>query len=230
MKTTMNKITLTFLGMAMMFGAFAQRTEKELTPQDPQAQEILDALSSKASSYESFKADFEYTLENKSEGINETQKGSVTLKGKEKYRIKIAGQEIVTDGETVWTYIPDVGELQISNMPEESEQDGNMLNPANAFHMYKKGFKYTYQGPATVDGRSVEVINLYPMEPDKKPYHTVIVNVDKAKSELVSMIVKSKDGNTYTYRLKNFTPNVPVTDADFKFDESKAEDIIDLRE
>lgn len=211
-------------------GLQAQKSEQELTPQDPKAKEILDALSNKAKGFKSFKADFEYTLVNKGEGINETQKGSVLMKGQNKYKLKIAGQEVTSDGQTVWTFIEDAKELQISDMPEESDEDGNLMNPANAFHMYQKGFKYKYEGKSTVGGIAVDVIRLYPMDPGKKNYHTITVNIDTEKMELVSMEVKGKDGNVYTYRLKNFQPNVPATDADFVFDESRAEDIIDLRE
>lgn len=208
----------------------AQTSEEELTPKDPEAQAILDALSNKAKNYKSFSADFEYTLINKEEGINETQKGSVMMKGKEKYKLSVAGQEVMSNGTTVWTFIPDVGELQISDMPEEDDEDGNMMNPANAFHMYKNGFKYEHKGKATVDGVQADVIYMYPLEPGKKPYHTIVVNVEKAKMELISMVVKNKDGNIYTYRLKNFKPNINLTDADFEFDESRADDIIDLRD
>ncbi|GAB4375646.1 MAG: hypothetical protein Kow0075_02140 [Salibacteraceae bacterium] len=208
----------------------AQRSQDELNPQDPRAQEILDALSNKVKNYESFKADFEYTLVNKTEGINETQKGTVVMKGRDKYKLTVAGQEITSNGKTVWTFIKDVGEVQITDVPEEDDEEGNLMNPANAFHMYKKGFKYEYAGKATVDGQQVDVIKMYPMRPEGKSYHTIIVNVNTDKLELVSMEVKGKDGNVYTYKLKNFTPNVKVTDADFEFDESRADDIIDLRE
>jgi outer membrane lipoprotein carrier protein len=208
----------------------SQHEEKDLNPQDPKAQEILDALSNKAAGYTSFSADFEYTLLNKSEGINETQSGSVTMKGKQKYKLEVAGQEIISDGETVWTFIKEVGELQISDVPEESEEDGNLMNPAYAFHMYKKGFKYRHEGTATIDGIEADVIKMFPMNPKGKNYHTVVVNIDKAKLELVSMVVKTKDGNEYTYRLKNFKSNIDVNDSDFEFDEDQADDIIDLRE
>ncbi|MDB9701310.1 outer membrane lipoprotein carrier protein LolA [Salibacteraceae bacterium] len=208
----------------------SQHEEKDLNPQDPKAQEILDALSNKAAGYTSFSADFEYTLLNKSEGINETQSGSVTMKGKQKYKLEVAGQEIISDGETVWTFIKEVGELQISDVPEESEEDGNLMNPANAFHMYKKGFKYRHEGTASIDGIEADVIKMFPMNPKGKNYHTVVVNIDKAKLELVSMVVKTKDGNEYTYRLKNFKSNIDVNDSDFEFDEDQADDIIDLRE
>ena len=68
------------------------------------------------------------------------------------------------------------------------------------------------------------------MDPKSKPYHTVIVNVDKPNLELISMVVLNKDGNVYTYRLKNFKANINLTDDDFEFDESLADDIIDLRD
>lgn len=220
------------VALLMIFNAalFAQKTQEELNPKDPKAKEILDALSSKASAYKSFKADFEYTLDNTVEKIHETQKGQVTMMGKDKYILKVAGQEIVSNGTTVWTFIADAKELQIADMPEESEQDGNMMNPANAFHMYKTGFNYSYVGKATVDGRAVEQIKLYPTDPKGKRFHTIIMNIDTEKMELVSVIVKSKDGNTYTYRLKNFTPNITITPAAFEFDENRADEIIDLRD
>lgn len=208
----------------------AQTTEKELVPQDPKAQEILDALSNKAKEYKSFSADFTYTLINKSEGINETQSGNVTMKGRKKYKLSILGQQIISDGETVWTFIEEPKELQISDVPEENDEEGNLMNPANAFHMYKKGFKYQYTGQSTVEGRNAEVIKLFPMNPAKKPYHTIIVNIDYNKLELISMVVLNKDGNQFTYKLKNFKADIPVTDADFTFDEDDADDVIDYRE
>jgi outer membrane lipoprotein-sorting protein len=220
------------IGMLMISTTlFAQRSEDELTPQDPKAQEILDALSNKAKQYKSFAADFEYILVNKEAGINEKQSGKVRMKGQTKYALDVAGREIVSDGETVWTFLKDVGELQIAELPDEDEDEGNIMNPANAFHMYKNGFKYQYVGKETVDGKEADVIKMFPMEPGKKPFHTVIVNVDKAKLELISTVIKYKDGNVYTYRLKNFKTDLPFTEADFQFDEDRddVEDIIDLR-
>lgn len=226
----MNYLISTFSVLLLCFSAVAQQNDKDLNPQDPKAQEILDKLSNKAASYKSFSADFEYTLINKAEGINETQKGKVTMKGKKKYKLEVAGQEIICDGETVWTFIKDVNEVQISDVPDEDEEEGNIMNPANAFHMYKNGFKYKYEGKSTIDGIEADVIKMYPMNPQGKNYHTVVVNIDKAKLELISMAVKGKDGNEYTYRLKNFSPDIDINDSDFEFDEDRADDIIDLRE
>lgn len=220
------------LGVMLLssFTLVAQTEDKDLNPKDPKAQKVLDALSQKAKEFKSFKADFEYTLE--SPDANETAKGSVLMKGQKKYKVNIAGREITCNGETVWTFVEDdnFSEVTIADLPEEDDEDGNMMNPANAFHMYKNGFKYRHDGTSTVDGTGVEIISMFPIDPGKKNYHTVILYIDTEKMELLKTVVKGKDGNEYTYRLKNFTPNVAVTDADFEFDESRADDVIDLRD
>ena len=46
--------------------------------------------------------------------------------------------------------------------------------------------------------------------------------------EIISMEVRGKDGNIYTTTLSKFLSNVVANDSDFTFDESKADDVIDL--
>ena len=43
------------------------------------------------------------------------------------------------------------------------------------------------------------------------------------------MIVKGKDGNVYTYKLSNFTPNKAVSDASFVFKTPEGVEEVDLR-
>ena len=75
----MKQISALFIAVILITGTMiAQRSEEDLNPKDPKAQEILDALSNKAKEYKSFSSDFEYTLVNKTDGINETQSGSVS--------------------------------------------------------------------------------------------------------------------------------------------------------
>lgn len=226
------KIKALTLMLAVLFSAvgIAQTTDKDLNPQDPKAKELLEKLRNKVMGFESFKADLEYTLENKAAGLKETQEGSLLMKGKKKYKVAMSGREIYCNGETIWTYIPDVGELQITDIPDEEDEEGNIMNPANVFNMYEKGFKYQHTGQETVDGKTLDVIKMYPMNPEGKPFHTLIVYIDAEKLQLEKMVVKAKDGNTYTYKLKNFKSNVGAKDSDFEFDESEAEDVIDLRE
>lgn len=221
---------LAFLAVMLPALGFAQNADKDLNPQDPKAKVILDDLRDKVMGFDSFKADLEYTLVNKSAGLNETQQGSLMMKGKSKYKVSMAGREIYSNGSTVWTFLTEEGELQIADIPEEDDEEGNLMNPANVFNMYENGFKYQHAGTETIAGKSLDVIKMYPMDPEGKPFHTIIIYVDAGKKELSQMVIKAKDGNTYTYVLKNFEGNIGAQDSDFEFDEADADDVIDLRD
>ena len=74
---------------------------------------------------------------------------------------------------------------------------------------------------ADAAGVMTQVVKLFPLDPAKKPFHTVVLTVDKAKTLPRSIQVLYKDGNVVTYTLKKFTPNVELADALFTFDKSK---------
>jgi outer membrane lipoprotein carrier protein len=196
-------------------------------PVDEKAKAILDELSKKTKAYTSIKAEFSYTLDNPQEKVTETQKGSIALKGN-KYKLSIAGQEIVCDGKTLWTYMKDVGEVQIDNAPDPNKED-NTFSPTTIFTVYEKGFKFKFDKEETKNGKVMQIINLYPIKANEKPYHTVKLFVDKNVREITSVIVLNKDGNKYTYNLTKFETNLPMSDSDFVFDTSKAKEVIDLR-
>jgi len=208
------------------FGIVTAQEDKNV--KDPKAKVILDKLSAQNKSYKSIEAEFEYKLVNTADGIDETQSGKILFSGN-KYKLNIAGQEIVSDGETMWTFIADADEVQISEVPEEAEGDDSFLNPSSIFTLYEKGFKYTYDKEESVNGKTVDVIRLYPDNPEEKSFHTIILKVIQENTQIHSMTIKSKDGNNFTYVLKTFKPNAPINATSFKFDESKAGDVIDLR-
>ena len=91
------------------------------------AKQILDQLSVKTKTYQTVKANFSYTLENKADEIREIQEGTLITKD-EKYFLSIGGQEIICDGKVIWTYLPDAGEVQISNVPSDERKRGGAVH------------------------------------------------------------------------------------------------------
>ncbi len=85
-----------------------------LAQKDPKALEVLNAMSDKYKSIPAYKANFEYTLNNANEGVNENMQGEIVVKG-EKFRLKLGGQEIINNGQTVWTYLAEANEVNIDN-------------------------------------------------------------------------------------------------------------------
>ena len=194
---------------------------------DEKAKVILDKLSVKTKAYKSIKADFNYTLDNKADGINETQSGSIATKG-EKYLLKIAGQEIRSDGSSIWTYLKDAEEVQITEVDEDNEDN---ITPTKIFTMYEKGYRHEFIKDETVGAVVTSIVYIYPLDLDEKSYHTVRLYINKSKLEITKIIIMGKEGNVYTYKIKSFVPNAVIADSEFIFNASNYPgiEIVDLR-
>ena len=59
-------------------------------------------------------------MENKAENINESKDGTIYIKG-DKYNLDISGQNVISDGKTIWTYIKDADEIHINNVNPDDE-------------------------------------------------------------------------------------------------------------
>ena len=183
---------------------------------DPKSKTIVDALIAKNKTYTSFDADFSSRLVNTASKLDVKQEGNIKVKGR-KFRLALLDNIVINDGTALWTYSKKSNEVSISD-PKEMDET---LDPANLFNVYEKGFKSQYVGASTEDGVAVEMIKLFPLDPSKKPFHTVILTVDKKKMEPRKVEMKYKDGNDVTYVLKSFKPNAEMVDALFVFDKSK---------
>lgn len=191
--------------------------------QDPKAGAILDAMSKRYKAMTSFQAAFTYTAESGS--VKETLKGDVTVKGT-KFRLKLAGQEVFNNGQTISTYIKETNEVNISSV-DPSEND---LNPSKIYSIYKKGYKYIFVEEQKEAAKVYEVIELTP-ENKASQVKTVRITVDKKDKSVRSWRITDKSGKKTTYKVDRFTPNVKVTDTFFVFDKSKypGVEVIDLR-
>jgi outer membrane lipoprotein-sorting protein len=207
MKTLFITAALIFTGIA----GFAQ-------DKDPKAKAVLDEVSKKIKSYTSFSVEFSSNMKN-SGGANENISGKAIIKGN-KYIIESGNQKILCDGKTVWTIMHKEKEVY-PNPLEEGDAEDQLLNPTKMFTIWEKDFKYRWIKEEVVAGVTLVEIHLFPMNPAKSKFHTVIVKINKATNELHTVIVKGKDGDVLTYKLLKLTPNVPVNDADFKFDKAK---------
>ena len=65
--------------------------------QDPKAKAILDKVSAKTKSYKTITIDFTSNLKNKEQGLDETEKGKLIIKGK-KYNLTLGDNEFLCDG------------------------------------------------------------------------------------------------------------------------------------
>ena len=134
-----------------------------------------------------------------------------------RFRLQLDKNTIINDGNTMYTYSKESNEVTLSD-PSEMDQE---LDPSKLFTQYEKGFKSQFVEERTENSTTVQVVKLFPLEPAKKPYHTVVLTVDKAKKEPRKIEVLYKDGNHVTYTLDRFVANPELADGLFAFDKSK---------
>ena len=216
----MKNILLVVLAFLSING-FAQNEN----PKDPKAKKILDKVSAANKAASSIYIEFKYRLENKPNGIDETQKGTVWIKG-DKYKLIFPGIERYSDGKTVWTYLEDDEECQITDAVSEDDES---FSPSSMLSIYENGFNYVYGSEVMFNGKKVDMIKLFP-EGGGKPYHSIKIYVDQANSQISKIEVFGKDGNTFTYDLQLIKKNESLSDNMFVFDTSKAGDVVDLRD
>lgn len=193
---------------------------------DPKAKTVLDNVSKKVKSLKSLKANFSITISGAKGSKPQTKKGTVNMKG-DKYYITLSGQEIYCDSKTIWTYMKESNEVQITSFdPKE-----NSFTPSKLFtNFYDKEYSYKYAGEQTVGGKKVDVINLAPTNKSKQ-YTKVELMIDKVNSVVAGGKMYEKNGNVYSYTVSGYTPNPALTDNMFVFNASKypGVEVVDLR-
>jgi outer membrane lipoprotein-sorting protein len=196
------------------------------TPEVAKAKQILDKVALKTKGYQTIKADFSFTLENVQEKLNDTHTGKILIKG-DKYKIDLMGVDTYFNGKTIWMYLKDVAEVNIS---EPDATDEETLNPATIFSIYEKGYKYLHVGEATLNGKKVDIIDLFPEKRDKS-FSRVKLYIYQDNSQIGKITQIGKDGNNYIIDIKKMEVNVPAEDSVFTFDAAKHPkvEVIDMR-
>lgn len=194
---------------------------------DAKSKAILDEVSKSTKACSSISTEFSYTIDNKAKKTSDTKDGKLVSKG-DKFKLEIANQTILSDGKTSWTILKEAKEVQVNNVTKNDDQ----VNPSNIYTIYEKGFKSEFVNEEQKGGVTVQNIKLYPVDVKKKSYHTILLTIDKAKKQILSIKVFSKDGNDITYKVKKFVTNAEVADAQFTFDKKAfpGYEVIDLRE
>ena len=222
----MKQLISTFLLLASILPvSFAQST-KGPTKSDPEAKQVLDAVSTKFKTYKSVKANFSLKIENAAGKTQGTKTGVVQMKGG-KYRVALDGQDIICDGKTIWTYDKSANEVQVSTLDNSS----GSITPQKLFtNFYDKDFLYIMNDEVKAGAKTFQVVELTPID-KTKPFFKVVVEVDKSAKSIPSTKVFEKNGNRYTYAISSMITNGDMPDANFSFDAKKfpGVEVIDLR-
>jgi outer membrane lipoprotein-sorting protein len=195
-------------------------------PADKKAQEILNGVSSRYKTYKSVKANFTITVSNPKDKSKTVEKGTLYLKGS-KYKLDVAGQEVISDGKTRWTYVKDANEVQI----DVQRTDENGITPTNIFTMYEKGWNSRFMGETKEGIRTLLQIELVPVDPKKKNIFKVKLSINKADKSIISAVMYDKNGSTQSITVDKFLPDGASEESIYVFSAGKypGAEVIDLR-
>lgn len=189
---------------------------------DSKAKEFLDKAAAKFKAYPAAEIEFTMTMENEAENINETHQGCAWMKGR-LYKLNLMDVENYYDGQVIYTYMPEVQEVNIKNPNDEEEE---FLNPTSLFDIHNQGFDQKFI--RTENGTAY--IELYPRE--KKNFEKIGIWLNPATSSIRKVTSFGKDGNLIVItinRIKELNPG--PADSFFKFDTAKHPEVevVDMR-
>ena len=186
-----------------------QTSESEELKCERILQEVSDNIQKNNSSK------FNFKLEIKSEDINEIQNGYALIE-KEKFYYKTEEREVICDGINVWTYLPEDNECYIDLL----EDLDNTLNPSEIFTMWKEGFKYMYVKKILINNQTIHKIKMFPSQPDKSNFHTIIMDINESLKLISEASVKTKDGVTIKTTITELISNPKINVKQFSWDEN----------
>jgi len=208
------KQLLILLIISMVSGTQAQNS----------SQKILDELANKTNVAKNIQVDFSYEMENVDADIHEVTEGSLIVSG-DKYLLKIAGQEIICDGKTIWTYIADAEEIQINEVDEEES-----FSPTKLLSSYADDYDASLEKEYSENGHNYYLMKLKPKDKDSG-FDYVHLKIEKDKMQLSAFILYDFDNNVFSYIIKEYLTDIALNEESFTFDETKYPDVdvIDMR-
>ena len=201
------KLFLTLL-VLLSFNSFGQ---------DAKSQGILDKLSTKMKGQKSFYIEFTANIKNATNGSNESETGKGWVKG-DKFYASYGDNTIISNGIKSWTIVKEEKSVYETDANEAGDEG---MNPKKLMTIWESGFKNKYEKEDKLNNEVVHVIYLYPKNPAKVDYHTIILYISKTSNELKKAIMKAKDGTVMTYTLTKFQSNPTIEDTKFVFDIKK---------
>ena len=206
--------------LALIAGLFLS---SPLFAQDADA--LLNKLSEKAQSFKAYEIAYTSTLVDLKNDFELSQQGIVQIEG-DRFHLDLGDYVIYCDGETVWTFEPEMNECYIDDT-ETMKEEG--MDPSKLFTVWEEDFRREWMGRTSVEGRDCAHINLYAST--DKAYHTLQLFVDDKALEVVQIVMKGREGSDVTYTVKTFSTTLEVVPGMFTFpvDKHPGVDLIDNR-
>lgn len=196
------------------------------TQSDPAATKLLATVRDKYAAYEAMRMDFILDIIDLETKDTETREGRFAVSGTS-FRFSMPGQVLVCDGQTLWTYMEDVHEVQVNEW-EPDQQD--FMSPAELFQLPESEY-IALSGERNGSGADArQAIELSPRDRELE-IHKIRLIVHPTSGELLEATVMDRNAIHFRYRIKNFEgdPELPAEFFTFDADAYDGITVVDLR-
>ena len=185
------------------------------------AWELLDSVSE----HENFQATFEYNYRPAQGEWEPAQAGKMAVQG-QAYRLVMDEREVVCNGETVWTYLPEVNEVQITALDPEQP----LNTPWAVLKQYREAYQLLSLHENKVEDNLYATIDL--LSRDKAcTFPKVKLVIERATQHIQCIEALDNNQTLHKFNIANFEYDVSFDTVFFNFspDEFKNVEVIDLR-
>lgn len=154
---------------------------------------------------------------------SENGSGQIQLKGR-KFVNHLDGQTIWFDGKTMWTYVPDNEEV---NVTTPTQKELAKMNPYAFLSLYKQGYTASMTGKSTKEYESV----VLKATDSKRSPKSIVVHVNKKNNRLQYARLTLSSGESLTVKVTSYAANQKWADSHFTFPKKSYPnvEVIDLR-
>jgi outer membrane lipoprotein carrier protein len=128
-----------------------------------------------------------------------------------------AGDRIVSDGRTLWVFLPSSTPGQVLRMPAGDGGTGGVDLAATVLEAPTEGYVVTTAGSRSVEGHPCTGVSLVGEAGASVPFPRATVWIDDATAQVREVAVTDAQGVTRTIRIVSFVKNVAVPDSVFRF-------------
>jgi outer membrane lipoprotein carrier protein len=213
--------------MLLTHFTYAQATAVKTETSDPKAKALLDKVKKQYEGYNSLETNFTLTLKMAEQTKEDVQKGKM-IQEKDKFRIEMGKQLVISDGKIVWQKVDN--NVQIKNATDKSSSE--VLSIKDLMATYDKKFIWGIVGETT-EGWSKKAMTLVGKPIDRRnEYSKIQITIDQKTNQVISMTAFGKDQSRYKLSMEAPVTNKQYAATLFTFDKSKYPNvkIVDLRE
>tara|TARA_X000001036_G_scaffold356981_1_gene339123 strand:+ start:1080 stop:1718 length:639 start_codon:yes stop_codon:yes gene_type:complete len=155
---------------------------------DIRAEKLLNSVSEKIDSSETFKINFTYTLENLIENINQDSDGSIVIKD-DNYLLEFMGIKQLCDSKKVYSIVPENEEIIISNIDEDESET---IKPSKLLKFYREGYLILWDKKELILEKEIQFVKLIPINPNSDIDYLQL-GIDISNNDIVKLIEIGKN-------------------------------------